>query len=232
MYQTKQKLQTIPLYFALLLSINLVISNITHAKPHPAHHAYGTHGMAIFRIAGQWYASHMPLANSIHAHQIIMQIRMTGLNAKNLSANNLISFAPQQFDLHALQRGEITSVKGTLFDGHFERGGKVIADAVTLHVDDILLDEPIDKRSNGKFWRVNIGQKHELLVHQIATTTSYDQLLLISVAQTQQGEVDINHFLPASQTDQPITQQALTTWLQQNNATWIKQLYLETQDFQ
>lgn len=108
----------------------------------------------------------------------------------------------------------------------------MIADAVTLHVDDILLDEPIDKRSNGKFWRVNIGQKYELLVHQIATTTSYDQLLLISVAQTQQGEVDINHFLPASQTDQPITQQALVTWLQQNNATWIKQLYLETQDFQ
>lgn len=207
--------------FILLATLTL---NTPSASGAATHTAYGTHGMALFSIQGKWYASHMPLANSMHAHQIIIQVAIDGIDPTTLESHTLISFAPNKFDLHALQRGEVTVVKGRLYVGHFERGGKALPNDITLTFVNILLNKPIAAKNNGNYWRVRITPTYELLVHQISSARSYDQLLLVEVPIGEQGDVALTINLPANQKD-------LQPWLEKNNGTYLKQLYLETQDF-
>lgn len=213
-------------YFVLLISIYASATSANTQTTHQAmQHAYGTHGMAIFTIDNKWYASHMPLNNSMHAHQIIMQVSISGIEASELAQYPFITFEPQKFDLHALQSGKVTSANGSLYDGHFERGGKKLPNNVLVTFNDILLNEQTDAPRNGLFWRVSIGKTHELLVHQIAQSKSYDQLVLIKVPTTTQGVIETKASLP-------ITAKDLRQWLATHDGSWIKQLYLETADFQ
>lgn len=216
-------------YHRLLLAMSVMLLatftlNTLPASAATPHTAYGTHGMALFSIQGKWYASHMPLANSIHAHQIIMQVKIDGINPAALEGHSLISFAPKKFDLHALQSGEVKAAQGKLYVGHFERDGTVLPNNITLTFEDILLNEPITAVNNGSYWRVRIAPNYELLVHQISSARSYDQLLLVEVPVGQQGDIKLNVNLPANQKD-------LQPWLTKNKGTFLKQLYLETQDF-
>ncbi|MEM7360342.1 MAG: hypothetical protein AAF431_14695 [Pseudomonadota bacterium] len=194
--------------------------------------AVGVHGMAVFRVDDTFYASHMPLTNSIHAHQVIFSFSVeNGLSdqlEKLLSEQKLVSLMPEVFDLHELMSGELNEFKGNVHANHFERGGKVAMQDMLINVNQLLLIEPLVETENGEFYKIPLGPTKALLVHKIGTHPSFDQILEIEFSDDPNSSNTTQVLKVTSGSPVEIDQLDLSG----QNFSVLKQLYLETRDFQ
>ncbi len=218
-------------WLCLLLSCSGVIANANHhnlEKPQK-HASYGTHGMAVFQLNNRLFASHMPLANSIHAHQVILEIELLkkDLAQKTLAAlkQGLVSLQPEPFALRDLQNGKIVQFKAHLLNGHFERGGKPFAKYLKVRVKSILLDLPLTAKNNGSYQLVSTQAGH-LLVHRVAKSPSFDHIIEVYVG----GTPKQTSF--ATQSSQPLSNNHWPELLSRQGIQFKRQLYLEVNDFQ
>lgn len=207
-----------------------LIALVAKAESQEPDHAIGVHGMAIFKVAETYYASHMPLANSIHAHQVILSFSLAEGHSnqleKLLDEHELVSLMPEVFDLHDLMNGELTEFQGTVHANHFERGGKVAMQDVQINVEELLLVEPLTDSENGEFYLLELSSDEDMLVHKIGANPSFDQILTVEPkADTNDGEVQILEMTEGK----PLNPGQLSDNSKFSN---IKQLYLETRDFQ
>lgn len=225
---------------ALLIALCLLLTVFkvnAHNHKH-IHHtenmapAIGIHGMAAFTDGVSFYASHMPLANSMHAHQVIFSFKINPKHQallRTLADNNaLLSIMPERFDLMALISGQLSEFTGDLYVGHFERGGKVAIKGAKFTVITRLLTAPLHAKNNGQFYLIPTHGKHGLLVHQIALQPSFDQIFHVRFNQSPpltQSTVsfDLDKPTTADELNQPNHQPL--------NFSVIQSLYLETQDF-
>jgi len=167
-----------------LTIIFLICATLTSKLESQERPLVGLHGMAIFYHHGQWYGSHLPLANSIHSHQLIFSFEFENLDEfqikqlKELAlATKLVTIAPEVFDLMKFMDNKLTTFSGKLYQGHFERAGLVIAESVKIKVNRILLNKALDQSNNGDYYLVQTTTKHGLLVHKIGASPSFDQIL-------------------------------------------------------
>ncbi|MBV1909052.1 MAG: hypothetical protein KUG78_06990 [Kangiellaceae bacterium] len=208
----------------LLVTIPLLMA-ITHLQSKPL---VGIHGMAVFKHQQQWYASHMPLANSIHAHQLIFSIKTDAKLAsilEDVANDGLITLMPEKFDLRMLMNGELNQFRADLFHGHFERGGNSKGNLV-ISVDKIMLNHHINGSGTGEYFVIPTSTQSGFLVHQITNSTSFDQIIQYdnhsnSSNKTMEGNTSFSNTEPLKL---PIKQ--LKPFHR------LKQLYLETSDFQ
>ncbi len=213
--------------------IFLICATLTSKLESQERPLVGLHGMAIFYHQGQWYGSHLPLANSIHSHQLIFSLEFENLDEfqnrqlKQLAlAKKLVTIAPEVFDLMKFMNNKLTTFSGKLYQGHFERTGLVIAESVKIKVKKILLNEALDQSHNGDYYLVQTTTKHGLLVHKIGSSPSFDQILSF--------EFNID---PSSKQPYPkivkLGNQRPLTQLEINNKliTITSEYYLETEDF-
>ncbi len=208
---------------------------------HENHHtktAMGIHGMAIFSIENQFFASHMPLANSIHAHQVILSIQLPSKIQSALTEQKgeqvLLSIMPEPFDLHHLMDGTLTSFSASIYQGHFERGGKVIFPKVEVSVKKLLLSMPLIEQKNGRYYFLKSGETSGLVVHKIGSKPSFDQIFSVSftdnpslqVPLLEMNTVVIGNHIPATTTQlRQVLEDVAPIKL-------IQQKYLEQADFQ
>lgn len=176
--------------FALIIQLTLKSSivNAEQQHMHSAHKtAVGIHGMAIITDGTQLFASHMPLANSIHAHQVVFSITLSREMTKELSQilveNTLVSLMPERFDLMKLMSGELTSFRGSIYAGHFERGGEAILTNVKVEVEKLYLvsDLATGNNDNGLYYLLKTSSEQGLLVHRIVSAPSFDQIVQVSI---------------------------------------------------
>lgn len=200
--------------------------------------AVGIHGMALFTDGETLYASHMPLANSIHAHQVIFSFSLSEGSEqalKTMLANNaLVSLMPERFDLMKLIEGELLSFKGQLFAGHFERGGKKVLHQVTVNVKKVLLSTDLasDIKDNGTFFFIKTKGKNGLLVHRIVASPSFDQIIQATLV-SQADSLNEKPLLLTLTNGAPIVY--VKPRLIDDKGIRVKlgtPLYLETKDFQ
>lgn len=229
------------LTLALLLQLSAMaaLANPTDNSGHEHHKtAVGIHGMALFTDGEQFYASHMPLANSIHAHQVIFSFSLNKTSKqklKDIFANNaLVSLMPERFDLMKLMDGTLTSFKGELFAGHFERGGKSMLNNVTVKVEKMMLSKDLatDTDDNGQYFFIKTKGKSGFLVHRIVAAPSFDQIVQASMISTPE-EVSEEHLLLTITNGAPII--FVKPKVIKTNGFEVKlgmPLYLETNDFQ
>ncbi|MFD7133979.1 hypothetical protein [Streptomyces sp. NPDC059894] len=106
-----------------------------------------THGMV---VVGEEtvYLSHMPMFMDPHAVQYLLEVTLkspTGdarqiyADDRRTTGTDVYTLAPEPFRLSDLvapagQEPKLVSFTGTLFRGHFERGGTVLLDPVTVEV--------------------------------------------------------------------------------------------------
>ena len=150
----------------------------------------GVHGMLLF---GQetLYLSHLPMFQSPHNFQVILEVRLDDAAREVLRADRLTNgdglhtFEPAEFhitDLDPTGGGPVRSpLKGVIFQGHFERGGRAIARAVAevrsvVHFEE--LDLTVNHAENQELTYLCFGRTGQLhLAHRITASPDFDQVL-------------------------------------------------------
>ncbi|QFT55660.1 hypothetical protein [Microbulbifer sp. THAF38] len=186
----------------------------------------GTHGMALFSIKGQLIASHMPLHGKRHGHQVILALESENEKAIAELAQKtpLISLKPEVFSLNHLRNGDLGFFTGEVFNGHFERDGKVQLNSIPFRVAKKLLDLPLTRKENGHYRLVHLNST-SLLIHEIASPPSFDQILEVTADPSAPNTINTDSKHPISETHWPES-------LKEAGIVFRRQLYLEKQDFQ
>jgi hypothetical protein len=123
-----------------------------HHHDHDHGHLHGVHGMLV--LGGQRtdtamrspvYVSHLPMFSSPHDFQVILRVggeaaRVYGDFVAHFGFDPIFTFMPEPFSIDELDPSSAggparTSFGGTLFRGHFERGGSEIASDVPFEVE-------------------------------------------------------------------------------------------------
>jgi len=131
-----------------------------------------------------------------HNFQVIM--RITGAAADrygdfvaHFGSADIYTFRPEPFSITELDPAgggpALTSVPGSLFRGHFERGGSLIADNISFAVDQVICFRPLGPQATpavrGQLKYLCFGQRDAaFLAHLIAAPPDFDQILSAEVS--------------------------------------------------
>jgi hypothetical protein len=156
-----------------------------------------THGMLLFGEKSV-YLSHLPMFSmTVHRYQVILEVTLTRAGGDPQAAyvkdrrqhpgTKIYTFEPEPFVLPELDPNnpQRSSFKGTIFRGHFERGGKPINENVVANVTRAVHFRKFDPQASAlpQLEYFIFGKDKDLfLAHLITSPPDFDQVL--SVDQT------------------------------------------------
>ena len=154
----------------------------------------GIHGMLLFG-GGKIYLSHLPMFDPPHNFQVLLRVTLLGegteprstyLNDRAATGAKLYTFVPEEFPMSGLigdssQPPSVTSFKGSIFHGHFERGGTQLLAGVTATVDEVVYLAELDRTAKPfdgqRLEYLCFGEPGELfLAHTIRNRPSFDHI--------------------------------------------------------
>lgn len=154
-----------------------------------------THGMLLFGEKTA-YLSHLPMFSmTVHRYQVILEVTLTkaGGDAQAAYAQDrrqhagikVYTFEPEPFVLPELdpKNPQRSSFKGTIFRGHFERGGKPINENVVANVTRVVHFRKFDSQAAGlpQLEYFVFGKDQDLfLAHLITRPPDFDQVMSVS----------------------------------------------------
>jgi hypothetical protein len=162
-----------------------------HAGGHGEGDTTGVHGMLLFGEE-ELYLSHLPMFASPHNFQVLLEVtfdadvREVLLSDRQAISDGIHTFAPEPFPIVELEPGgdkpARTSIEGTIFRGHFERGGEPIAKGVVAQVQDVVtfreLDVNAKRADDQKLAYLCVGRGGRLhVVHEITARPDFDHVL-------------------------------------------------------
>jgi hypothetical protein len=173
----------------LLLAAMVALTTPAAAQHDPT---AGTHGMVIFGARGE-LLSHLPLYRAPHDWQMLLRVSLAADGATSvpdpvatLAADRaatgevLYTLEPEPFAHSELASGERREFRGTLYRGHFERGGVPIARGVVVRTEAVLHRCPLlagqPHASAGQHLLIASGGEG-FLVHRIDGAPDFDQIL-------------------------------------------------------
>ncbi|MFG1703187.1 hypothetical protein ACFLIM_08335 [Nonomuraea sp. M3C6] len=163
-----------------------------------AHHehpeTFNVHGMLLFG-EDPLYFSHLPMfEHPAHRFQVLMEVDFRDdvreAVRADQKAGDIQTFVPEPFDILELDPGDggpaRTSVAGTVFHGHFERGGSPIAEGVTARITRVScfrrLDPELRHDDDGALTYLCFGRAGRLhLAHEITARPDFDQVLPVRI---------------------------------------------------
>jgi hypothetical protein len=185
---------------ALLLSTLIAMLSWSHSlAQHGGHGSLDSDGSldkpsvhGMFLCGGKGgdalYASHLPLFHAPHDYQILLELR---LNASSQAAykqslqkfprETVYTIEPEKFVLPQMIAAP-RPFKATLYRGHFERGGKPIAEA-TVEIAQTLYFKKFDtsaQHGGTPYYLVFGTKKQKYAAHLISAKPDFDQILEIS----------------------------------------------------
>lgn len=154
-----------------------------------------THGMLLFGEKSI-YLSHLPMFSmTVHRYQVILEVTLTKAGAdpqaayvkdrRQHPATKIYTFVPDPFVLPELDPAnpQRSSFKGSIFRGHFERGGKSINEDVVVNVTRVVHFHKFDPQASGlpQLEYFIFGKDQDLfLAHLITRPPDFDQVMSIS----------------------------------------------------
>jgi len=155
----------------------------------------GLHGMLLFG-EGKIYLSHLPMFDPPHNFQVFLRVTLSSEGTEPRSAylkdraatgTKLYTFVPEEFPMLGLvgdssRPPPVTSFKGSIFRGHFERGGTQLLAGVTASVDEVVYLEELDGTAEPldgqKLEYLCLGEPGEqFLAHIITNKPSFDHIV-------------------------------------------------------
>ncbi|MFC5749828.1 hypothetical protein [Actinomadura rugatobispora] len=151
----------------------------------------GIHGMLVFGDDVPRF-SHFPMFQPPHHSQVILEVGFDGATKGVLDADrkaesdNIFSFKPEVFDITELDPsgpGPVrTSLRGTLYHGHFEHGGEPISEEITVRISRVvyfqLLDLEAAHDNNADLRYLVLGRAGDFhLAHYITARPDFDHVL-------------------------------------------------------
>ncbi|WP_374080288.1 hypothetical protein [Bdellovibrio bacteriovorus] len=174
--------------FATLL---ILISSIGLAQHHHHSDPASIHGMLLFGKS-QIYLSHLPMFHSPHDYQVILKAELStqGKNAYleslKSSSETVYTLVPESFNLPEMIKHP-HSFKAQIYKGHFERGGVLIAENVTVNIQVLYFKKFASSESKplqGSY--LLFGNKEEqFLAHLITTKPDFDQIVQVKAEETE-----------------------------------------------
>lgn len=146
------------------------------------------HGMVIFgkKVI---YLSHLPMFHSPHDYQAVMEaeFEQSALKAYLTSAQDetLFTLVPEKFSLPDMMN-KPRPFKAQIYAGHFERGGKLIAETTVMIKNVILFKKlnPAGPRPQKLTYYVFGNEVEQFMVHKISSKPDFDHVLQVKTAGT------------------------------------------------
>lgn len=155
----------------------------------------GTHGMLLFGEKTV-YLSHLPMFSmNIHRYQVILEVTLTKtggdaqaayvLDRRKHPGARIYTFEPDPFVLPELdpKNPQRSSFSGTIFRGHFERGGRPINENVVANVTRVIHFRRFDPQAARlpQLEYFIFGKDQDLfLAHLITRPPDFDQVMSVS----------------------------------------------------
>ncbi|MFC4591748.1 hypothetical protein [Sphaerisporangium corydalis] len=181
-----------------------------HHGGHGHGETFAVHGMLLVVGDDRFYFSHLPMfAMVAHRFQVLVEVgfgddvRAAVRADARATGEDLYTFAPLPFPLVELDPaggGPVrTSLVGTIFHGHFERGGTPIAEDVTARVRRVAHYRPLDPRARhddtGRLTYLCFGGAGDLfLAHQITARPDFDQVVRVRMVPEGGGDLPAGDF--------------------------------------
>ena len=155
---------------------------------HGGHDTTGVHGMLLFGDE-TLYLSHLPMFESPHNFQVLLEVTFDDAVLKALrddGTDGILTFVPEPFPIVELDpRGDgpaRTTIAGTIFRGHFERGGEPLAEGVAAQVRDVVVFRELDvgakRAGDERLTYLCLGRPDQLhLVHEVTARPDFDHVL-------------------------------------------------------
>ena len=217
----------------MLFGILFLLSQVSFAEDEvkklpPLDPAYkGVHGMVLVTQGSSIYASNLPLYKKPHNVQLLYKLNNTNLAVlQTVRDSQFITIKPKPFNLQRLMRGEKMVIQADLYAGHFERGGMLVYENISLSFDKKLYVRTFDdiKPSSIKqeYDVISLRKNYKIYIHRIQQAPSFDHILAIDL---EAG------CLSRFSTSSPVPKEIELQYKFINCGT-IKPLYFETKDFQ
>ncbi len=152
----------------------------------------GTHGVL---VVGEdpIYLSHLPMFMSPHDFQVILEVGFDQAatkayrDSRPTPGGEIYTLVPERFDIQELGPDAVhprTSFMGTLFRGHFERGGTVLKEGVTVAVAGIAhfrhFEAHAPKLAELEYFTFGTGGQR-YLAHLVTRAPDFDQILTVEI---------------------------------------------------
>jgi hypothetical protein len=167
------------LYFTLVALISVLQASAQHYPDKPA-----THGMLIMG-SDRIYASHLPMFHSPHDYQIILELKFSGegmekyLKDRKDHPDELVyTIEPETFVLPEMVK-HAKKFKASIYRGHFERGGTMIAKDVPMIINQVIYYSQLKKdgqRPDLLKYILFGNDKEQFLAHQINAAPDFDEI--------------------------------------------------------
>ena len=216
----------------VLFGILFVFSQVVFAgdevkKLPPLDPAYmGVHGMVLVTQGSNIYASHLPLYKKPHNVQLLYKLDDYGMAVlQTVRDGQLITIKPKPFNLQRLMRGEKMVIQADLYAGHFERGGMLVYENISLSFNKLLyvrtLNDMKPSSNEQEYDFVSLRKNYKIYIHRIQQAPSFDHLLVVDLTAGCVGRFS---------TSSPVPKETELQYKFLNCGT-IKPLYFETENF-
>ncbi|WP_340677878.1 hypothetical protein [Paraglaciecola sp.] len=217
------------LLFTYCILFSCILSADEDAAPvEPLDPQYmGTHAMVLVSHASTLYASLMTQYKAPHNVQLIYKVDSKYVPLIHMVADaDLVTIKPKPFNLQHLLRAEKLTLKVDVYLGHYLRGGIAIMEDIDLILDKQLylrmLETPAPSSIRQNYDTVTLTNNLRILVHQIQSAPSYDQLILLLDNVSCMTNFTMTNAVPNPN----------EIYLKLAYCGSIKPLYYESQDFQ
>jgi hypothetical protein len=171
------------LFFTVLCTIELQAQHHFPDKP-------STHGMMMMGNEVV-YASHLPMFHSPHDYQIILELRLSEADKAKYLTDRLAhteeliyTLEPEVFVLPEMVY-HTKIFKGSIYRGHFERGGTKIMDNISFVIEQVVYIKQFQEQEIRPPYLHYIlfgNEKEQFLAHQIAAKPDFDEILSIRIS--------------------------------------------------
>lgn len=216
------------LIFSVLLLLVQSCFALAEEKPlRPLDPSYmGVHGMVLVSHSSTIYASHLPLYHKPHDVQLIYKLESKDLALLQMVRDGrLTTIKPQPFNLDQLIRGDKLVITADVYAGHFERGGMLVYENMTLNFSKQLyvrkLTDIAESSTQQEYDAISLSKNYKIYVHRIQQAPSYDQLIHIDVEAGCLSRFKTSSAVPTEQ----------ETQFKFINCGSMTPLYFETEDF-
>ncbi len=186
----------------------------------------GIHGMVLVTHGSTIFASKLSRYQKPHNVQLIYKLDNKDLAIlQTVRDSQFITIKPKPFNLQRLMRGEKVVIQADLYDGHYNRGGMLVYENISLTFDEKLYLRSFDDiKPSSKMQEydvVSLRKNYKLYIHRIQQAPSFDHLLGVDLVAGCLGRFN---------TTSPVPKETELQYKFINCGT-IKPLYFETEDF-
>lgn len=187
----------------------------------------GVHAMVLVTQGSSIYASNLSNYKKPHNVQLFYKLENKDLAVlQTVRDSQFITIKPKPFNLQRLMRGDKMVIQADLYAGHFNRGGMLVYENISLSFDKQLYVRTFDdiKPSSTKqeYDVVSLRKDYKIYIHRIQQAPSFDHILGVDL---------IAGCLGRFNTSSPVPKETELQYKFLNCGT-IKPLYFETEDFQ